>query len=71
MERSHLTLNLFTIQSMRLRSLLVVVLVFVVASPALAYVPEKTPHRDAEAAARTAIGQRGARGTTRRRRWAF
>ena len=57
--------RLLIIPSTRLR-LVVSIVLFVVAlaSPALAYVPEKTPHRNAEAAARTAIGQRGALGTT-------
>jgi len=49
---------------MRLRLSLSIVLVLALTTPALAYVPEKTPQRSAEAAARTVIAQPGARGTT-------
>jgi serine-type D-Ala-D-Ala carboxypeptidase/endopeptidase (penicillin-binding protein 4) len=49
---------------MHLRLALALALVSALASPAVAYVPEKTPHRNAEAAARTMVAQPGARGST-------
>jgi serine-type D-Ala-D-Ala carboxypeptidase/endopeptidase (penicillin-binding protein 4) len=49
---------------MRLRLLLSAALALTLAAPAFAYVPEKTPHRAAEAAARTVVAQPQARGST-------
>jgi D-alanyl-D-alanine carboxypeptidase/D-alanyl-D-alanine-endopeptidase (penicillin-binding protein 4) len=49
---------------MRIRLVFSLVLVAALATPAIAYVPEKTPQRNAEAAARTIVAQPGARGTT-------
>jgi serine-type D-Ala-D-Ala carboxypeptidase/endopeptidase (penicillin-binding protein 4) len=49
---------------MRLRLVCSLVLVVALATPAIAYVPEKTPHRNAEAAARTVVAQPEARSST-------
>ena len=48
---------------MRARLLLLVALVLVPATPAGAYVPERTPHREAEASVRAALDEPEARGT--------
>ncbi|MGZ4127035.1 MAG: D-alanyl-D-alanine carboxypeptidase/D-alanyl-D-alanine-endopeptidase [Actinomycetota bacterium] len=49
---------------MRPRFLPITLVLLMIAGPASAYVPEKTPTRDAEAAARSTLAQPGARGTT-------
>jgi len=62
--RNSTRIGLFTIHAMRLRVSLSIALVMALAAPALAYVPEKTQHRAAEAAARTMVAQPDARGVT-------
>jgi D-alanyl-D-alanine carboxypeptidase/D-alanyl-D-alanine-endopeptidase (penicillin-binding protein 4) len=47
-----------------LRSAGALALTLAIAAPAVAYVPEKTPHRNAQAAARTMIAQPAARAST-------
>ena len=53
-----------TIGIVRSRLVLSFLTVMISAVPARAYVPEKTPHRSGEAAARTSLGLPGARGAT-------